>query len=310
MTLPVSGPISLKDVNVELGLSGTTSIGMNDASVRTLFGVPSGPISMDNGYGKSNRVTASATISSDTANYTVNTAKASGYVAGKTDFTLTINAGVFVYSGSTGTPALTVDTSWAAGDTVTIINNGIIQGMGGNGGTGGYWAAGYPNGQSGSAGGNALTAQRATIINNSSGVIAGGGGGGGGGSSGQYYNPCEGAPFFNGGGGGGGGRTGRTNSSGGAAGQATSGQPYAAGSPGGEGTSSSAGGGGGGGSNGGGGYTGGSGGTGGDRGTSGSNGGSTPVFGGGAGGGAGGSAVSGNSNITWTAFGTRNGAIT
>lgn len=55
MALP-SAPasISLNDVNVELGLSGTATITLNDAAVRTLFGVPSGQISMSDGYGKSN----------------------------------------------------------------------------------------------------------------------------------------------------------------------------------------------------------------------------------------------------------------
>lgn len=52
MTLPASGAISLNNVNVELGLSGTASISMNDANVRSLFAVPSGQISMSNGYGK------------------------------------------------------------------------------------------------------------------------------------------------------------------------------------------------------------------------------------------------------------------
>jgi len=53
MTLPASGAISLNDVNVELGLSATAQIGMNDAAVRALFEVPSGAISMSDGYGKS-----------------------------------------------------------------------------------------------------------------------------------------------------------------------------------------------------------------------------------------------------------------
>jgi len=52
MTLPASGAISLNNVNVELGLSGTASISMNDANVRSLFAVPSGQISMSNGYSK------------------------------------------------------------------------------------------------------------------------------------------------------------------------------------------------------------------------------------------------------------------
>jgi len=51
MTLPVSGPISFCDVNVELGLTSTDPLSLNDAAVRTLFGVASGAISMSDGYG-------------------------------------------------------------------------------------------------------------------------------------------------------------------------------------------------------------------------------------------------------------------
>jgi hypothetical protein len=54
MTLPASGAISLNQVNVELGFSGTASINMGSADVRGLFGVASGAIAMSDGYGKSN----------------------------------------------------------------------------------------------------------------------------------------------------------------------------------------------------------------------------------------------------------------
>ena len=54
MALPASGQITLNQVNVELGLSGTAQIGMNDAAVRGLFGIASGEIEMSDGYGKSN----------------------------------------------------------------------------------------------------------------------------------------------------------------------------------------------------------------------------------------------------------------
>ena len=54
MTLPSSGQISLNQVNVELGYAATSQIAMAGGPVRTLFGVPSGEIGMDDGYGKSN----------------------------------------------------------------------------------------------------------------------------------------------------------------------------------------------------------------------------------------------------------------
>lgn len=157
-------------VNTELGLTATAAISLNDAAVRGLFGVASGAISMSGGYGKSSRKAIAITIGANTQNYVLNTAKASGYSTGKSDVTLTINAGVYVGATSTGVYALDVDTSWAAGDTVKIVNNGYIIGCGGSANGGG------------GTGGPALRAQRATTVTNS-GTIGGGGGGGG---YGQY----------------------------------------------------------------------------------------------------------------------------
>lgn len=67
MTLPAApNPISLSQVNVELGLSATATITMNDAAVRTLAGVGgSGTIiSMDNLRGKSSIVLTSPFVKS------------------------------------------------------------------------------------------------------------------------------------------------------------------------------------------------------------------------------------------------------
>jgi len=58
MTLPASGAITLRDVNVELGLPAGNAISLNDAAVRTLFGKASGAISLVDGYGKSSLVFA------------------------------------------------------------------------------------------------------------------------------------------------------------------------------------------------------------------------------------------------------------
>jgi len=292
MTTP-SGQISLNDVNVELGIPGTTLITMNDANVRTLAGVGGSgtQISMQNLQGKSNRVVANITIASDTTNYTFNTAKVTGYSAGKTDATLTINPGVYVYSTSTGSYALTVDTSWTTGDTVTIVNNGTIVGDGGNGGNGGNVQVSQPP-TSGGSGGPALLVQRALTMNNLN-RIAGGGGGGGGGNGG-YVPTGPKTSSTAGGGGGGGGIGGGSGGSGGGGGDS--------GSPGGAGTVSSAG-------NGGGGASGADpGGNGGGYGSSGSAGGydgTQPQ----AGGGGAGACIVGNSNITYTNTGTRNGSI-
>ena len=60
MALNASGPISLggstsgQSINLELGLSATAVISLNDAAVRTLLGVASGAITLNNAYGKSN----------------------------------------------------------------------------------------------------------------------------------------------------------------------------------------------------------------------------------------------------------------
>lgn len=290
MTLPVSGAISFNAINVELGVAGTTTADINQASYRTLAGVPSGQISLSNFYGKSNRVVSNITIATSTANYVLNTAKVAGYVAGKTDVTLTINSGIVVYSASTGSYALTVDTSWAAGDTVTIVNNGVILGKGGAGGNGYFDGVSAP--QSGSAGGPALLVQRATSINNVNRIS--GGGGGGGGNTGATPSGKT-TLIQNGGGGGGGigngagglgGNTYSTPATNGSAGTLT-----AAGSGG-----ASAG------------STPGAGGNGGTYATSGSSG--SGGYNANGSGGAGGACLSGNSYITWIALGTRNGTIT
>jgi hypothetical protein len=312
MTLPVSGPISLNNVNVELGLSGTTSINMNQASVRTLFGVPSGAIAMSDGYGKANQF--SFTISSDTTNGNLGTLATAAGWNGSSALVATIAPGIYVSSNSTGTPGLTISGSFPGG--VSLINNGLIVGMGGSGGPGGT-GPDQPGfyGSSGGGGGTALAVSSAVTLTNN-GTIAGGGGGGGGagGSFGSAYYTA----VYCAGGGGGGGRTGRTNSSGGSGASA-----YFAGSSGGSGgTAASAG-------NGGGGsvyppyiygenpedvypgFSGGSGGSGGAYGSTGTGGspGSRAPAGLNGGGGSAGSAVTGNSNITYISTGTRLGPI-
>lgn len=267
------------------------TLGTFGAAAARGFGLTAGP----------GRIVANITIASNTANYTLDTAKAPGYVAGKTDITLTINSGVFVSSSSTGSYAFTVS-PFTTGDTVRIVNNGTIVGRGGNGGLGGVGNSGPFPGSPGAGGGPALLVNYPTTITNTSGRIAGGGGGGGGGGIG--YDSA-------GGGGGGGGIGVSSGGPGGSAVPMPGGFSAAPGSPGSGGTLTSAGGGGSGGvssakffS-----YVGGTGGSGGGYGSSGSPGGAGSLRPGGPGG-ASGSAIVGVSKVTFSGTGTINGPQT
>lgn len=313
MTMVSTGPISLggnatsgglnQSVNIELGRSATAAISMNEAAVRTLFGVGGSgtSISMSQGYGKSNQF--AFTISSNQTNANLRTLAVNAGWNETSQVVATISGGVYLSSNSTGTPALTVSGSFPGG--VTLINNGFIIGMGGAGGRGAY------NTVAGGSGGTALSASSAITITNN-GTI-GGGGGGGQGAPASYLYDSKGSGSVKGPGGGGG-RSSNFNSAAGANGDAvpgygpfvydpaynaTAGTVSAAG---GGGSSSASypqrvyGGTGGGWGEGGGGWSG------------------TTISGWDvsypAAAGGGGAAVSGNSNITWVATGTRLGAIT
>jgi hypothetical protein len=287
MALPVSGAISFNAINVELGVSGTTQASLNQASYRTLAGVPSGAISLSDFYGKANEF--AFTISSNQTNANLRTLAVNAGWNQSTKVKATIGSGVEISSTSTGTPALTVNGSFPGG--VELINSGIIVGRGGNGGRGG-WDVGFndPNGLNGGAGGTALAVSVALSLNNAN-IISGGGGGGGGGSLGDADAGQNGGGGGGGGGGfgaaGAGGRGDVNGQNGVAGGQLTGGAGGQAGNRAGVPRAN----GGGGGTNAASGVTA----TGGSF-TNGT-------------GGAGGNAITGNSNITYIATGTRYGGI-
>lgn len=308
MALPSSGAISLGQVNTELGVSATATRSLGDTTTRNLFGVASGAISMSQGYGKANQF--AFTISSNQTNANLRTLAVNAGWNQSSKVVATIASGVYVSSNSTGTPGLTINGSFPGG--VELVNNGYVVGMGGNGGNGGYSPAlspsgGQLNGASGFAGGLGLSVGAAITVTNN-GTIAGGGGGGGGGG-GSNMNLGEGYTYGVGGGGGGGRSSAAANSTGGTRASTA----WAGSSVAGAGTVSAAGAGGVGSAGYGGNAQGASGGGGGSWGVSGSSGGTAPPAtfrGSGGSGGAAGGAVSGNSNITWVATGTRLGAIT
>lgn len=288
MALPVSGPLSLLNIQGEFG--GTAPIGLNEyyrggglvtpnnTSVPT-----SGTISINNFYGTTNRIPISLTIGSPTYNYDVFANRGPSYIAGISDIQVTVNPGTRVGSVSTGAYAMLVPSSFNPSDTVTIVNNGVIQGMGGDGGPSQF--AAQSGGNPGAGGGNALYINRPTTIQNNS-IIAGGGGGGGGGSG---WTPNKGGSGWGGGGGGGAGFNGGSGGGGDYPGSPGSADAGGAGNPGD--------------------FQGIAGGPGGGRGAPGASGGPT----GGANprpGGAGGPAgyyIVGSNFVTWTSTGTREG---
>lgn len=183
MGLNSSGPISLggsttgQSIAVELGLSPTAQISLNDSAVRTLAAVASGAIVMPTDfYGKSNATIL--TINSTVTNYNIFTAAGSPSAA--TNVILNITSSGLV--GGVGATALTVG-QFPTGSVITINNSGTIVGYGGAAGTS----------TTGGNGGDAIKADypnQTVTINNLSGSFIYGGGGGGGkggtGGGGQY----------------------------------------------------------------------------------------------------------------------------
>ena len=181
MALQSSGVIKFSDINVELGNNPTDELSLSDTALRTLFDVPSGTIKISQGYGKSNRVQVTITLSSNQTNYQLTTASVPGYSAGNTDVTLEINSGVYVYSTATTNAGLIVG-PFDSGDTVSIVNNGYIIGRGGNGGNSNPVSTFGVTPPAAQAGGPAINLNYPVSITNNS-YIAGGGGGGRGGYS-------------------------------------------------------------------------------------------------------------------------------
>lgn len=327
--MPIPGPgtaISMTTIATEFG--GTVPHSLNEyyrggglvPNTPGNSAIPtSGTISMGNFYGSANRVAVALTIAANTNSYDVYTNRGPTYVPGSSDITVTVNPGVTVGSTSVPAYAMLVPSSFSPTDTVTIVNNGVIQGCGGGAGAGGNCNRPVPSGitagSPGAGGGNALYANRPVTVTNNGTVAAGGGGGGGGGGAfnavGKNAARCGG-----GGGGGGSGSTGGGGGGGGATGAPVGTESGNPGNPGGSGTSPAGGGGGSGGAVPSANSIGGPGGAGGGRGAAGATGtsgsapgGNGPVTRGGGSGGAAGNYIVGNPFVTWPVTGTRQGNV-
>ncbi len=192
MTLQVSGPISILDVNVELQQTSNTQLSLNDAITRNLAGKPSGTIAFSDLYGKTKYFYFTDVITTNRTTYNVKTAAvAAGWDLSKPlHATITVNSGIVVGGASISSYAFDTGTSFTTGSIINLVNNGYIVGAGGKG---------ADSAQVGGNGGPALIAQYGISITNN-GTIGGGGGGGG---AGSYITSCAGV-FINGAAGGGG----------------------------------------------------------------------------------------------------------
>lgn len=202
MALNPTGPISLggstsgESINLENAQPATATVSLNDAAVRGLagpaFATPGTVIVMPTDfYGKSNLFTFNVPAGTDV---NLRSAAITAGWPGSGAVQATIQPGTTIQSSSTGGYALTINGAWPGG--ITLINEGLVVGRGGNGGNGGVTSAVAAT--PGSGAGTAILVSVPVTINNPTGTIAGGGGGGGGGTSGAAREPGP------GGGGGGG----------------------------------------------------------------------------------------------------------
>lgn len=175
MALPGSGPMSLAQLQTEFGGSNPISLSeyyrggayvtANNSSVPT-----SGQMSLSQFYGAVRQFAFTISSNYSTPQNLRSLALAAGWNG--SDFLLATNSAI-ISSNTTASAALTINGSFPNG--VSFINNSYIIGMGGRGADGSYAA------QPGFAGGNALAVSSAVSITNN-GTIAGGGGGGGAGT--------------------------------------------------------------------------------------------------------------------------------
>lgn len=140
--------------------------------------------------GGASRATLSQTYSANASNVSLNVSTLSGYISGKSDITITVNSGIYIWASSNTTPALSI-TGTNTGDTVKLINNGYIMGGGSQTISSTYPVAGV--------GGTAISISSSITIDNTNSSAYIGGGGGSGAPTNSSTQPYQ----FGGGAGGG-----------------------------------------------------------------------------------------------------------
>ena len=200
MALPLTGPISLSEVNTELGRATGTTISLGDAEVRGLAGVATGAIGLGTLRGKSAQFTHMITSHQKELNLHTYL-QAQGW-DGMSKVEVTVAAGIYLWSDNTTIPALDMGGAFPGG--LTLVNRGFIMGKGGDGG---YQLTDRTSYVAPTSGGPAIGLTGPITIDNATGYI-GGGGGGGAAATGSPIAILSTAVHSPGGGGAGGGRGG------------------------------------------------------------------------------------------------------
>lgn len=204
MPLPLTGPLSLAAVNLELGRASDATISLGEPAVRGLAGIATGPISKADLRGKS--ASFAHTITTHQLQLNLRSYLLAQGWDGASSVELTVAAGIYIWSDNTAIPALDMGGAFPGG--LTLINKGFIMGKGGDGG---YLQSNRTTYVTPTPGGPAITLTGPISIDNAAGYIGGGGGGGAGQSGKPEFIFSRVTLYSPGGGGAGGGRGGPAN---------------------------------------------------------------------------------------------------